>query len=51
MSAPVTGPSGAVGVIQISRKGTSPKAAGPDFQPSDLQRLLSAAGALAKCFK
>lgn len=51
MSAPVTGPSGAVGVIQISRKGTSPKSAGPDFQPSDLQRLLSAAGALAKCFK
>lgn len=50
MSAPVTAPSGVVGVIQISRKGTNPKAAGPDFQPSDLQRLLSAAGALAKCF-
>ena len=51
MSAPVAGPSGVIGVIQISRKGTSPKAAGPDFQPSDLQRLLSAASALAKCFK
>ncbi len=51
MSAPVMGESGVVGVIQISRKGTNPKAAGPDFQPSDLQRLLSAAGALAKCFK
>jgi hypothetical protein len=51
MSAPVVGASGVLGVIQISRKGTSPKAAGPDFQPSDLQRLISAAGVLAKCFK
>ncbi len=51
MSAPVMGPSGVVGVIQISRKGTNPRAAGPDFQPAELQRLLSAAGALAKCFK
>lgn len=51
MSVPVTGPAGVVGVIQISRKGTSPKAAGPDFHPRDLERLLSAAGALAKCFK
>jgi hypothetical protein len=51
MSVPVVGPSGVLGVIQVSRKGTSPHAAGPDFQPMDLQRLVAAANALAKCFK
>lgn len=51
MSVPVIGPTGVLGVIQISRKGHSSKAAGPDFQPGDLQRLSSAASALAKCFK
>jgi hypothetical protein len=51
MSVPVVGPSGVVGVIQVSRKGTSPQAAGPDFQQMDLQRLVAAASALAKCFK
>ena len=51
ISAPILAGDKVIGVIQISRKGTSPKAAGPDFQPSDLQRLLSAASALAKCFK
>jgi hypothetical protein len=51
MSVPVVSPSGVVGVIQISRKGITQKSAGADFQPGDLQRLASAANALAKCFK
>ena len=51
MSAPVLGPAGAVGVIQVSRKGTSAPAAGADFTPADLQKLVACAAALAKCFK
>ncbi len=51
MSAPVLGPAGTLGVIQISRKGTSAPSAGPDFAPADLQKLVAAAAAIAKCFK
>ena len=51
MSVPVMGPAGAVGVVQVCRKGTSAPAAGLDFTPADLQKLVSLAGALAKCFK
>ncbi len=51
MSVPVMGPAGAVGVMQICRKGTSAPSAGLDFTPADLQKLVSLAGALAKCFK
>jgi hypothetical protein len=51
MSVPVVGSDGVLGVIQLSRKGASPKSSGADFQPSDLQRLLAAAAMLAKCFK
>jgi hypothetical protein len=51
MSAPVLGPAGTIGVIQVSRKGTSAPAAGPDFTPADLQKLVASATALAKCFK
>ena len=51
MSAPVLGPAGAIGVIQVSRKGTSAPAAGPDFTPADLQKLAACATALGKCFK
>jgi hypothetical protein len=51
MSVPVTGPAGVLGVIQVSRKGESAPASGPDFSPLDLQKLLAIAGALAKCFK
>lgn len=51
MSVPVISPVGVVGVIQISRKGSTPKAAGSDFFPSELSRLAAAASALAKCFK
>lgn len=51
MSVPVVGPAGVLGVIQISKKGVSQQAAGADFQPGDLQRLVSVANVLAKCFK
>lgn len=51
MSVPVVGPGGVLGVIQLSRKGDSPRSAGPDFQPPDLQKLVGAAAMLAKCFK
>lgn len=51
MSAPVVGPAGTLGVLQISRKGTSAPSAGPDFTPTDLQKLVAAAAALAKIFK
>jgi hypothetical protein len=51
MSAPVLGPAGAIGVIQVSRKGTSAPAAGADFTPADLEKLVACASALVKCFK
>lgn len=51
MSVPVMSQSGIVGVIQLSRKGITPRSAGADFQPSELQRLVTAAHALGKCFK
>lgn len=51
MSAPVLGAAGVVGVIQVSRKGESAPAAGPDFTPMDIQKLTAIAGALMKCFK
>ncbi len=51
MSAPVVGAAGSLGVIQVSRKGTSAPAAGPDFTPADLQKLVACATALVKCFK
>lgn len=51
MTVPVMTPNGPVGVIQISRKGTSAPAAGPDFTPADLQKLVTVASSLAKCFK
>lgn len=48
MSAPIIAKNGAViGVIQISRKGATPHAAGPDFRYEDLQRLVSAASDIA----
>ena len=51
MSAPVVGPAGPLGVIQVSRKGTTAPASGPDFTPADLQKLVTIATALVKCFK
>jgi hypothetical protein len=48
MSAPLIGPGGnVVGVVQISRKGDSPKAAGADFSEDDLKLLDQLAGKLA----
>ena len=44
MSAPVFGPNGdVVGVLQISRKGDTPREAGADFTRADLDRLLEVA--------
>ena len=51
MSAPVVGPNGAIGVIQISRKGSAAPSSGPDFTPADLQKLVAVAAAIVKCFK
>lgn len=51
MSVPVLGGTGAVGVIQVCRKGPSGPAAGADFTPPDLQKLVAIAGAVAACFK
>jgi hypothetical protein len=51
MSAPVVGPNGTLGVIQISRKGTAAPSSGPDFTPVDLQKLVAIAAAIVKCFK
>lgn len=51
MSVPVVGPSGTLGVIQVSRKGATAPSAGPDFTPADLQKLVAAAASLVKCFK
>jgi len=49
MSAPILDSFGEVwGVIQISRKGTSPKTAGPDFSEEDLQVLERSCESVAK---
>jgi hypothetical protein len=51
MAAPVMLGEGTLGVIEISRKGVSAPASGPDFTTADLQKLVACASALAKCFK
>lgn len=51
MSVPVIVAASAVGVLQVCRKGATLTAAGPDFVSSDLQKLVSLAGVLAKCFR
>lgn len=52
MSAPVVDDNGrVVGVIQISRKGPTPDASGPDFVEADLRELETAARQLAPLFK
>lgn len=50
MSVPVISMNKVVGVIQICRKGATAPAAGADFAPADLQKLVALAGELAKCF-
>jgi hypothetical protein len=51
MSVPVIANSQSVGVIQICRKGATAPAAGPDFIPAELQKLIAIAASVAKCFK
>jgi transcriptional regulator with GAF, ATPase, and Fis domain len=51
MSAPLISEGKAVGVIQVSRKGKTGPAAGPDFAIKDLTTLMTTAGILAKLFK
>jgi len=51
MSVPVIVTGRAVGVVQVCRKGATLSAAGADFVSSDLQKLVSLAGVLAKCFR
>ena len=51
MSAPLIADGKVVGVVQISRKGKSGPAAGPDFTIKDLTALMATAGILAKALK
>lgn len=51
LSVPILLEGKATGVIQVSRKGKTPGAAGPDFTPKDLQDLVQVAATLSKCFK
>lgn len=51
MSVPAISVGEVVGVIQICRKGATAPAAGPDFIPAELQKLVAIAASLAKCFK
>ena len=50
MSVPVASMNRVLGVIQVCRKGATAPAAGLDFSPADLQKLVSIATALARCF-
>lgn len=48
MSAPIISlPGEVLGVVQVSRKGATPGAAGPDFGPQELSRLQHASSMLA----
>ena len=51
MIVPLLGPSGVVGVIEVSRKGKTAPEAGVDFTPADLQKLVAIATALARSTK
>ena len=48
VSAPILAGDKVIGVIQISRKGSSAKSVGPDFTPSDLGKVLALAKPLGK---
>jgi hypothetical protein len=50
MSVPVISVSKVLGVIQVCRKGATAPASGLDFSPADLQKLVSIATSLARCF-
>jgi hypothetical protein len=48
MSAPILGEADQIlGVVQLSRKGVSPRTAGPDFTERELQQLEEAAQRIA----
>lgn len=51
MSAPLTAENKVVGVIQVSRKGKTIGASGPDFSPKDLNDLVAVAAVLGRCMK
>lgn len=48
ISAPILSGDKVVGVIQISRKGSNAKVAGPDFMPGDLGKVLALCKPLGK---
>jgi GAF domain-containing protein len=51
MSAPLVAENKVVGVIQVSRKGKTLGAAGPDFGPKELTNLVAVGAVLGKCVK
>ncbi len=51
MSAPVLLDSKVIGVIQVSRKGKTQAAAGPDFTPKELGDLVSVSVQIGRCLK
>jgi GAF domain-containing protein len=51
MSAPVVADNKVIGVIQVSRKGKTQAAAGPDFTPKDLGDLVSVSQQIGRCLK
>jgi hypothetical protein len=48
ISAPILSGDKVVGVIQVSRKGSNPSVAGPDFSPDDLGKVLALCKPLGK---
>jgi GAF domain-containing protein len=48
MSAPILANGRVIGVLQISRKGTSPRTAGPDFTQEELGKVLALCRPLGK---
>jgi hypothetical protein len=51
MSAPVVVESKVIGVIQVSRKGKTQAAAGPDFTPKELGELVAVSVQIGRCLK
>ncbi len=51
ISAPILSDGRVVGIIQISRKGTSLTTAGPDFTPTDLGQILALCKPLGKLLR
>jgi len=48
VSAPIVVGEKVIGVLQVSRKGTSPSAAGPDFSSDDVNKIAAVCGPLGK---